>query len=154
MATHYSTHAWRIPRTEEPRGIQSMTSQSGTTEQPSTQYFIMYTYHTRDNFFNLKNLSAQLGKLLIIKHLLFLSSCKLLLPLEGPGPHPIPQLRIAQKPQLPNLPLRAHIFMGLLHIENLCFSCVTLSYVNVIIRPTKETRREEGKRVCPYSKKS
>ena len=30
MATHYSTHAWRIPWTEYPRGLQSMGSQSQT----------------------------------------------------------------------------------------------------------------------------
>ena len=33
MATHYSILAWRIPRTGEPDGLQSMGSQeSGTTE--------------------------------------------------------------------------------------------------------------------------
>ena len=30
MATHSSTLAWRIPRTEEPGGLQSMGSQSRT----------------------------------------------------------------------------------------------------------------------------
>ena len=30
MATHSSTLAWRIPWTEEPGGLQSMGSQSGT----------------------------------------------------------------------------------------------------------------------------
>ena len=34
MATHSSTLAWRIPRTEEPGGLQSMGSQeSDTTER-------------------------------------------------------------------------------------------------------------------------
>ena len=28
MATHFSTLAWRIPRTEEPGGLQSMESQT------------------------------------------------------------------------------------------------------------------------------
>ena len=32
--------------------------ESVMTEQLSTQYFIVYIYHTRDNFLNLKNLSA------------------------------------------------------------------------------------------------
>ena len=33
MATHSSTLAWRIPRTEEPGGLQSMGSQRDTTER-------------------------------------------------------------------------------------------------------------------------
>ena len=33
MATHSSILAWRIPRTEKPGGLQSMGSQSDTTEQ-------------------------------------------------------------------------------------------------------------------------
>ena len=32
MATHSSTLAWKIPWTQEPGGLQSMGSQSGTTE--------------------------------------------------------------------------------------------------------------------------
>ena len=32
MATHSSIFAWRIPWTEEPGGLQSMTSQSDMTE--------------------------------------------------------------------------------------------------------------------------
>ena len=32
MATHSSIHAWRIPWTEEPGGLQSTGSQSDTTE--------------------------------------------------------------------------------------------------------------------------
>ena len=32
MATHSSIFAWRIPWTEEPGGLQSMTSQSDKTE--------------------------------------------------------------------------------------------------------------------------
>ena len=32
MATHTSIIAWRIPQTEEPGGLQSMGSQSQTTE--------------------------------------------------------------------------------------------------------------------------
>ena len=35
MAAHSSILAWRIPWTEEPGGLQSMGSQSGTTEQLS-----------------------------------------------------------------------------------------------------------------------
>ena len=38
MATHSNIPAWRIPRTEEPGGLQSMGSQkSGTTED--TQHY-------------------------------------------------------------------------------------------------------------------
>ena len=38
MATHSSTLAWEIPRTEEPGRLQSMQfEESGTTEQLSTQ---------------------------------------------------------------------------------------------------------------------
>ena len=33
MVPHSSILAWRIPRTEEPGGLQSMGSQSQTTEQ-------------------------------------------------------------------------------------------------------------------------
>ena len=33
MATHSSILAWRIPRTEEPARLQSMGSQTDTTEQ-------------------------------------------------------------------------------------------------------------------------
>ena len=33
MATHSSILAWRIPWTEDPGGLQSMGSQSDTTEQ-------------------------------------------------------------------------------------------------------------------------
>ena len=33
MATHASIHAWRIPRTKEPGGQQSMGSQRDKTEQ-------------------------------------------------------------------------------------------------------------------------
>ena len=33
IATHSSLLAWRIPRTEEPAGLQSMRSQSDMTEQ-------------------------------------------------------------------------------------------------------------------------
>ena len=36
MATHSSILAWRIPWTEEPGGLQSMGSQSDTTQRPST----------------------------------------------------------------------------------------------------------------------
>ena len=36
MATHSSIHAWRIPWTEEPGGLQSTGSQSDTTEVLST----------------------------------------------------------------------------------------------------------------------
>ena len=32
MATHCSIHAWRIPRTEEPGGIQSMGSEKSRTQ--------------------------------------------------------------------------------------------------------------------------
>ena len=32
MATHFSILAWRIPRTEEPGGLQSMGSQKGWTQ--------------------------------------------------------------------------------------------------------------------------
>ena len=35
MATHTSILAWRIPRTEEAGGLQSVGSQSDTTEQPN-----------------------------------------------------------------------------------------------------------------------
>ena len=35
MATHSSTLAWRIPRTEEPGGLQSTGSESDTAEQHS-----------------------------------------------------------------------------------------------------------------------
>ena len=39
MATHSSILAWRIPRTEEPGGLQSMGSQElDTTEQLSTAH--------------------------------------------------------------------------------------------------------------------
>ena len=36
MATHHSIVAWRIPRTEEPDGIQAMRSQSQTRRSNST----------------------------------------------------------------------------------------------------------------------
>ena len=42
MATHSSVLAWRIPRTEEPGGPQSVGSQSDTTEQ-LTDYLEMET---------------------------------------------------------------------------------------------------------------
>ena len=37
MATHFSILAWRIPWTEESSGLQSMGSQSDTTERLNTQ---------------------------------------------------------------------------------------------------------------------
>ena len=43
MATHSSTLAWKIPRTEEPGRLQSMGSQSDTTEQLHFHFFYSYT---------------------------------------------------------------------------------------------------------------
>lgn len=40
-------------------------------------------------------------------------------------------------------PCHGHIFMGLLDDE-ICFPPDNLSYINLIIRPTKESRRKEG----------
>ena len=42
MATHSSILAWRIPRTEEPGGLQSMGSQSDTTEQLTLHFHFLY----------------------------------------------------------------------------------------------------------------
>ena len=41
MATHSSILAWRIPRTEEPGGLQSMGLQRDTTER-RTLYLVLY----------------------------------------------------------------------------------------------------------------
>ena len=41
MATHSSILAWRIPRTEEPGGLQSMGSQRDTTEQLTLTLLLM-----------------------------------------------------------------------------------------------------------------
>ena len=38
MATHSSIPAWRILRTEEPGGLQSMTKESDMTEQLNNNY--------------------------------------------------------------------------------------------------------------------
>ena len=43
MATHSSTLAWEIPRTEKPGGLQSLGSQeSDTTEQLNHHHTIVY----------------------------------------------------------------------------------------------------------------
>ena len=39
MASHSSILAWTISWTQEPRGLQSMGSQRGTTEQLTVTYF-------------------------------------------------------------------------------------------------------------------
>ena len=46
MATHSSTLAWRIPRTEETGGLQSMGSQSQTqlSDQTTTTYILRSVY--------------------------------------------------------------------------------------------------------------
>lgn len=49
--------------------------------------------------------------------------------------------------------LGSHIFMGLLYIETLFFSCVNLSYVNLIVRPAKEPKGEEGETIPPLQQK-
>lgn len=43
--------------------------------------------------------------------------------------------------------------MGLLYIETLFFSCVNLSYVNLIVRPAKEPKGEEGETIPPLQQK-
>ena len=47
MATYSSILAWRIPRTEEPGGLQSMGLQIDTTEQLILSYFIHFTYEDK-----------------------------------------------------------------------------------------------------------
>ena len=48
--------------------------------------------------------------------------------------------------------LWASYFYGtLIGTKLICFSPVTLSYVNLIIRPGKESRRVEGKIFFPYN---
>ena len=44
MATHCSILAWRIPRTEEPGGLQSTGSQRGTTEETVHIYMDTHVY--------------------------------------------------------------------------------------------------------------
>ena len=49
MATHYSSLAWKIPKTEEPGGLQSMgCKELDTTEQLTmhTGYHYGYIYHS------------------------------------------------------------------------------------------------------------
>ena len=54
MATHFSIHAWRIPWTEEPGGLQSMGSQRvGHTEglnkgETSSQVLFIQEVNLRD----------------------------------------------------------------------------------------------------------
>ena len=49
----------------------------------------------------------------------------------------------------PQLPVWETLIFGILVHMKLHFSSVNLSSVNVIIRPVKETRREERKSVSP-----
>ena len=49
MATHYISLAWKIPKTEEPGGLQSMGCEElDTTERLSTHtgYYYGYVYHS------------------------------------------------------------------------------------------------------------
>ena len=45
MATHSSVFAWRIPRTEEPGGLQSMVLPRVRTEQMSTNWNALAFWH-------------------------------------------------------------------------------------------------------------
>ena len=49
MATHSSVHAWRIPWTEEPGGLQSMGSQSGTRLSAAQHAFNRLARNTRQD---------------------------------------------------------------------------------------------------------
>ena len=49
MATHSSVHAWRIPWTEEPGGLQSMGSQSGTRLSAAQHAFNRLDRNTRQD---------------------------------------------------------------------------------------------------------
>ena len=44
MATHFNIFAWRIPRTEEPGGLQSVGSQRVGHEWPSDEHFHFHTW--------------------------------------------------------------------------------------------------------------
>ena len=46
-ATHSSILAWRIPRTEEPGGLQSMGLQMDTIEQLTLLYFFHFAYEDK-----------------------------------------------------------------------------------------------------------
>ena len=46
MATHSSILAWEIPWTEEPGGLQSMGSESDTTERPSVYTHTPWSHKT------------------------------------------------------------------------------------------------------------
>ena len=47
MATHSRILAWRIPWTEEPGGLQSMWSQSGSQQSTQTSVLILALLHQR-----------------------------------------------------------------------------------------------------------
>jgi len=65
-------------------------------------------------------------------------------------PLPNAWLRMAYKSQLPNLTLGLK-FLWESYIYKIKFGCslINLSYVNLIIRPAKEARMEEGKNCLP-----
>ena len=65
MATHFSTLAWRIPRTEEPGGLQSTGSQSRTRLSGShtSTHTHTHTHYLLSNYYAAGQISYYLGGL-------------------------------------------------------------------------------------------
>lgn len=70
-----------------------------------------------------------------------------ILPFEAPDPHPI--LLSSGWYISPKLPLSLMPLRGSCICIIKCFSPVTLFHINLVIRPAKEPRREEGKKSPP-----
>ena len=59
VATHSSILAWKISRTEEPGGLQSMGSQSGTTEQLTFTYSLTNLLQIEKSFTFCRSVKVQ-----------------------------------------------------------------------------------------------